>query len=99
MKTCREVTNAMKAILKKAGIDTRLISIRHKWCGYSESYHVEIKSKAIDKKTVSMICSNFAKIDRNERTGEILAGGNTYVFVDYCWDIRKKEFGYGEVAA
>lgn len=99
MKTCREVTNAMKAALKKASIDTRFISIRHKWCGYSESYRVEIKTEAIDREKVRRICNNFESIDRDERTGEILAGGNTYVWVDYCWDIRKKEYGYGEVAA
>lgn len=99
MKTCREVNRAMKEALKKAGIDTRFISIRHKWCGYSESYHVEILSADIDREKVRRICNNFEEIDRDERTGEILAGGNTYIWVDYCWDIREKAYEYEEVAA
>ena len=97
MKTCREVNKAMKAALKKAGIDTRYISIRHKWCGYSESYSVEIKSETIDREKVKRICKAFEEVDRDERSGEILMGGNTYVWVEYCWHIRKKE--YGEVFA
>lgn len=99
MKTCREVNRAMKEALRKAGIDTRFISIRHKWCGYSESYHVEIKDEKIDRKLVEAVLKNFDEIDRDERTGEILEGGNTYIFVQYCWDIRKKEYEYDEVAA
>ena len=99
MKTCREVNKAMKEALRKAGIDTRLISIRHKWCGFSESYHVEIKPVYINWQNVWIFCNNFKKIDRDERTGEILAGGNTYIWVDYCWDIRKKAYEYEEVAA
>ncbi|MDE6504856.1 MAG: hypothetical protein K2L42_03200 [Clostridia bacterium] len=95
----REVTKAIKEALKKAGIDTRFISVRHKWCGYSESYHIEISSTEIDRDKVRRICNNFQKIDWDERSGEILMGGNTYIWVDYCWDIRKKAYEYDEVAA
>lgn len=83
----------IKEVLRKEGIDTRYISVRHKWCGYSDMWWVEIKSEEIDRQRVQRICNRFEKIDRDERTGEILMGGNTYVDVNYCWDIRKKAYG------
>ena len=86
-------SKAIKETLRKEGIDIRYISVRHKWCGYSDKWVVEIKSEDIDKKRVERICRRFEEIDIDERTGEILMGGNTYVWVDYCWDIRKKAYG------
>lgn len=90
----REITGKeVKETLKKVGIDTRYISVRHKWCGYSDMWWIEIKSEAIDKQRVQRICRQFEEIDIDERTSEVLMGGNTYVNVDYCWDIRKKQYG------
>lgn len=86
------MSNEIKKELAKAGIDIKQISVRHRWCGYSESYWVEIKSRDIDRELVRKICSQFEEVDRDERTGEILMGGNTYVWVDYCWEIRRKEY-------
>lgn len=83
----------IKEVLREKGIDTRHISVRHKWAGYSDIWWVEIKREDIDKKRVEQVCRQFEEIDRDERTGEVLMGGNTYVWVDYCWDIRKKEYG------
>lgn len=89
----------IKKSLKEAGIDTRFISVTHKWCGYSESYRVEICSTDIDKDMVKRICNRFKEIDRDEITGEILEGGNTYIWVDYCWEIRKKLYEYDRMTA
>ena len=86
------LTNEIKKELRKAGIDTKYISVRHMWCGYSDSYHIEIYDESIDRELVRKVCYRFEQVDRDERTGEILMGGNTYIWVDYCWDIRKKEY-------
>lgn len=82
--------NEIKRILRKAGIETKHISVRHKWCGYSESYWVKIMSLDVDKKKVERICRGLESYEVDERTQEILQGGNTYIFVDYDWQLEYK---------
>ena len=89
----------IKEVLKKAGIDTRQVSVRHKWCGYSEVYHVTLNDEAIDIDRVKRLCRGMEYYERDERTGEILEGGNTYIYVEYHWDIRKRHYGLSEVTA
>lgn len=50
------------------------------------SIQIDIKT-LVSKSAVKAIAQKYEKIDRCEATGEILAGGNTFVFVDY--DLRK----------
>lgn len=80
-------TNEMKRTLKAAGIDTKLVKINHHRGGYDESYLVSIYSKSIDLKKVEKLLSACRKVDRDEYTGEILVGGNTYLWVEYHWSI------------
>jgi len=42
---------------------------------------VVIKDESIDKEAVEKIAYPFEEVDRCEVTGEVLAGGNTFVFV------------------
>jgi hypothetical protein len=50
------------------------------------SINIDIKT-LVSKSAVKKITSRYEKIDRCEATGEILSGGNTFVFVNY--DLRK----------
>lgn len=79
-------TQQMKQELKQKGFDTKQISIRKRDAGYSVAYDVEIKSPYIDKDKVERIVNKHQYYDTDERTGEILAGGNTYVFTKYDYD-------------
>lgn len=79
------LTKQIKQELKNAGFDIKKISVRHHWCGYSESYVIEILDKNIDIKKVKEIAYKYNDFDRDEATGEILMGGNTYVFVQYSY--------------
>lgn len=80
-------TTEMKRILRAAGIDTKKVSITHKYCGYSEAYNVKLLTKEIDAKAVEKLLNKYESVDRDEYTGEILLGGNTYVDVYYDWTL------------
>ena len=79
------LTKHINQELKNAGFDIKKISVRHRWCGYSESYDIEILDKNIDIEKVKEIAYKYKDFDRDEATGEILMGGNTYVFVQYSY--------------
>lgn len=88
-------TQAMKQKLKEAGIDTKHISIREGGGAYSTSYNVKIKSPYIDADEVKKIVNEYESYEKDERTGEILEGGNTYVFATYddsCFDEVSKPY-------
>lgn len=76
----------LKKYLKENGIDTKNISIRHSYFGYSDGFNVTIKDININRKKVEHLLNKFESIDRDERTGEILAGGNTYIDVYYDYE-------------
>lgn len=82
--TNKELGSAIRATLKTAGYAPRDISVRVRDCGYSTSASVTIKNPEIRLESVERLLSKFESIDRDYATGEILAGGNCYLFVDYA---------------
>lgn len=82
--TNKELGNAIRATLKAEGYAPRDFSVRVRHCGYSTSANVTIKNPEIRRESVERLLSKFESIDRDERTGEILEGGNCYLFVDYA---------------
>lgn len=76
----------LKQYFKENGIETKNISIRHSYFGYSDGFDVTIKDISISRKKVEHLLKKYESIDRDERTGEILAGGNTYIQVSYDYD-------------
>lgn len=80
----------IKSYLKSKGIDTKKVSIKHKWCGYSESFDITIKDINININEVEKLVKQFESIDYDEVTGEILQGGNSYIFVAYDYDTIKE---------
>lgn len=63
--------------------DKKLISVKHQWAGYSEAYWVKI-DKSLNLAEAERLIKKYELYDRDERTGEILEGGNTYLFVNYA---------------
>lgn len=58
---------------------------------YDGSYHVKVK-KVVPLSKVSEIANKQESYERCEASGEILMGGNTFVFVEYCtWVMPKDE--------
>ena len=82
--TNKELGSAIRATLKTSGYAPRDISVRVRDCGYSTSASVTIKNPEIRRESVERLLSKFESIDRDYATGEILAGGNCYLFVDYA---------------
>lgn len=82
--TNKELWNAIRATLKTEGYAPRDFSVRVRHCGYSTSADVTIKNPEIRSADVEQLLSKFESIDRDYATGEILAGGNCYLFVDYA---------------
>ena len=80
--TSKEKAKAIRAALKEAGITSKQVSVKHRYCGYSSSYHITIKNGNISEMQVKNICKRFRSVDYDERTGEILEGGNDYVLVN-----------------
>lgn len=62
------------------GIDTKSIKIKKK----GNSLRVEIQDVSVDKEEVDRIASMVQRYDTDAKTGEILSGGNFYVFVNYA---------------
>lgn len=82
----REISKAIQEKLKAAGVPRAAYSIRVRDCGYSNSVRIDVKDLAVSIDDVKRIALHYQSIDRDERTGEILEGGNTYVFVQYDFD-------------
>lgn len=80
--TSKEKAKAIRTALKEAGITSKQVSVKHRYCGYSSSYHITIKDGNVSELQIKDICKRFESVDYDERTGEILEGGNDYIFVD-----------------
>lgn len=73
----------IRAALAKAGFGRAEVSVRSSSGSTSSSVRVSIRKARVPLERVEKIADQFEKVDRDQATGEILCGGNTYVFVDY----------------
>ena len=80
--TNKELRVAIKEELKKAGFK-KGYTISIKDCLYDTSIRIKISDPTIARKEIEKVMYKYQEIDRDERTGEILSGGNYYVFVEY----------------
>ncbi|WP_449456015.1 hypothetical protein [Streptococcus suis] len=77
----------VKQFLKLHGYNPKDFGVRKANPGYERSLYITIKNIAISKKEVeALVNSQFSKVSYCEITQEILAGGNTFVFVEYDED-------------
>lgn len=75
--------NTIKQKLKSYGINTDGLKIRRKYGGYSDAWYVDGDSAKTDLGAVERILKDKLEYyQTDERTGEILSGGNTFVFVN-----------------
>ena len=74
--------------IKDAGYNTRQVSLRSRPCGYSWSFEITIRDPKIEVAQVEAIVGRFEKVDRDEGTGEILCGGNTFVDINISDEVR-----------
>lgn len=81
--TNKELGNKIRKALKEAGFASKDVSVRVKDCGYSTSVDLTIKNPLIRYTEVEEVAERFNSYERDEKTGEILEGGNTYIFLGY----------------
>ena len=87
----KELSAAIREDLKKAGIPKSAYSIRVRYAGYEQSVSVRVKDITINLDRVTRVLLHYRDVDYDERSGEILAGGNTYVHAEYDRDMMKLE--------
>lgn len=87
MKTNKEIKKEIAAELKEAGYNSRKVSVSVKDAGWSTKIDITIKDPTVNAHEIEAIVNKRESIDRDERTGEILAGCNTYVFVAYKYGL------------
>ena len=88
--TNKELSQAIRKDLKNNGFTSKDISVRVRDSLYDTSVKVTIKNPFIKISDIEKIVNKYEEIDRDQRTGEILAGANTYVFVEYEYGIMKE---------
>ena len=85
--TDRERVETIRRNLKEKGYNSRRVGVTYQIAGYSAIIRVTIKESGIDKSEIENIVKRFNEIDRDERTGEILEGGNTFISVNYDYKL------------
>lgn len=74
---------AIRQALKEHGYNNRKVGVR-----YDEyAIWLTIKDLAIDIKEIEQLAKGYESYERDEFTGEILSGGNTFVFVNYAYGL------------
>ena len=88
--TNKERSAAIRAEIKKLGYNSRQVSVKSRNCGYSDETRIEVKDLSCDIKAIEKACTKFESIDYDKYSGEILSGGNTYIFVQYDYNAINK---------
>ena len=74
-------------IKNELGYTSKQVSVRSSNCGYSDETRITVKDLSCDFEAIQKIAMSFEKVDYDQYNGEILSGGNTYIFVAYDWGI------------
>ena len=75
--TTKELSATIRDDLKQRGYSSRKIGVRFEFCGYSSVVILTVKDDTLDIEKVREWAKTYESIDRDERTGETLCGGNT----------------------
>lgn len=82
--TNEELRVAVKADVKGKGLSLRDVSVSVKNVGYSTTIRLVIRNPHVNRSELKTLLKKYESVDRDERTGEILAGGNVYVNACYA---------------
>lgn len=85
----KEFSAYAKKMLKEKGIDTKGISVRGRYAGYSDALDVVVKDPNIDVAEIRKLLQKHESYER-DASGEILQGGNRYIHVQYDYNAFDK---------
>ena len=85
----------IRAELKALGFTAKHVSVR---TSRGSAVNVNIKSPLLSMEVAEKIGKKYESVTRCEHSGEILSGGNTFIFVSYDWDYKREtEQSYSEL--
>ena len=90
MMTLKEKVVQIRKDLKAEGITPKRVSVRGKYALYDESITIKIKDITVSKKLVESIVNKYEEIRYDEYNGEVLAGGNTYIHIEFDWEVLEQ---------
>ena len=85
--TNKEINAAVKKELKAAGYNTKDFRVSVKDSLYDRVIRVTVKNPYISRAKIEGVLKHWESYEIDQRTAEILQGGNTYLFVEYASDI------------
>lgn len=85
MREYKTKAELMQSALKAVGITRKQVSCSM----HNGSITAKIKDLTIDPETVKQVGYQFESYQRDQYSGEILCGGNTFVFVEYDRSIEQ----------
>lgn len=88
--TNKEINTAIKKELKEAGYSTKDFSVSVKDSLYDTAIKIKIKTPYVSRANVEKILKHWESYELDQRTGEILQGGNTYIFIQYEYGVVEK---------
>lgn len=87
------LVDAIKKDLKKKGYTSRQVSVTKRRGGFNVAIRLLIKDMLnVDLDFIDSIVKKYESFDRDERTGEIFSGGNTFIFVEYDYSSINKDY-------
>ena len=89
--TNKELSAAIQADLKKAGIPKAAYSIRVQFAGYERCITVKVKDITVNLDRVNRVLLHYQHVYWDEHCMEVLAGGNTYAHADYDYKMMDLE--------
>ena len=83
-----DTAKALRAKLKAAGYNARLVSVRHHQYSMGSTIHCTIRDPDVKKAAIEDIALEFQRVDRCQISGEILTGCNRFVDVEFSDQAR-----------
>lgn len=83
-----EAAARMRAAFKSQGWGRNEISVRSSNYSMGSSVRISIKSPIVDHDTCEQVAGCEEIVHRCEMSGDILGGGNFFVFVEWDWEVR-----------
>lgn len=83
--SAKEKAAEIRKELKAAGIK-KGVSVTSAIHGCEECITVKVKDPTIDIREVRAHAEKWSKVDYDQYSGEVLGGGNTFVFTDYAYN-------------
>ena len=78
MTTAEKAASIRKELKTTLGYNSRMVAVKSR----PGAIYIRCKQAGLDVKAIYSIARQFKNVYYDELTGEVLAGGNTYVFVD-----------------